>query len=237
MQPEGKITPTMTPTLTLKESNLRNTRNTILVQSRDWLYEQAQTNNWYKWVKFTGEQINVQNCYMCSRNRQDALYITNTKYSWKLCDEEFRRDGKISGNDHIIACSAQCLIFIGSSRYGKIYREKNVTSDSMSKVMERCREMDISLPNKISKLSVPEGADLYIEKGLECYQNDEGKEKAEDVGMISDDLCDIIWNITNTCESLRYTRTLDAIKGGRFARSTYDIYVTSVEILCIPNTG
>jgi len=56
----------------------------------------------------------------------------------------------------------------------------------MSRVMKVCREIDISLSNEISELTIPEQADLYIEQGLECYQNDEGNVEAEHVGMISE---------------------------------------------------
>jgi len=81
----------------------------------------------------------------------------------------------------------------------------------MSKVMEVCREIDISLSDEVGELIIPQQADLYIEKGLECYQNDEGNVEAEDVGMISEDLCDVIWNITNDCETM-YPRSFPAIK-------------------------
>jgi len=59
----------------------------------------------------------------------------------------------------------------------------------------------ISLSNEVGELVMPQQADPYIEKGLECYQNDEGNVEAEDVGMIPEDLCDEIHNITNDCET------------------------------------
>jgi len=55
-----------------------------MMETKEWLYKQANANSWYKWVAFTGEQIKAKDCYVCSRNRQDALYVTNTKYTWKL---------------------------------------------------------------------------------------------------------------------------------------------------------
>ncbi|CAL8387523.1 unnamed protein product [Boreogadus saida] len=52
----------------------------VRVRSSDRLFRQAKANRWYKWVEFTGKQIEADSCYLCSRNRQDAVYVVNTKY-------------------------------------------------------------------------------------------------------------------------------------------------------------
>ena len=55
--------------------------------------------------------------------------------------------------------------------------------------MKQCLNMDIKLSNRIGQLSVPKGVELYVEMGLECFQNDEGSVEANDVDMIEEDLC------------------------------------------------
>ena len=59
-------------------------------------------------------------------------------------------------------------------------------------IMQRCQEMDISLPNEVSESTVPTGSDLYLEEGLDCYQNNEGSVDAIDVGGVTESLCGTI---------------------------------------------
>ena len=80
-------------TLRQIENNLIKT--VVVAQPTDWLYK---TNNWYKWVEYTGKQIKAEDCYMCAKSRIDALYVTNTKHRWGICEEEMRNYQKQEGN-------------------------------------------------------------------------------------------------------------------------------------------
>ena len=51
----------------------------IRVGTTDQLFRQAKENRWYKWVEFIGIQIEANNCYLCSKNLRDAVYVVNTK--------------------------------------------------------------------------------------------------------------------------------------------------------------
>ena len=55
---------------------------------------------------------------------------------------------------------------------------------------------DIELSNRIGELSVPKRVELYVEQGLECFQNDEVNVEANDVDMIEENLCDTSWSVT-----------------------------------------
>ena len=72
----------------LKQYGFERIEKQIVVNSKDWLYKRAQANNRYKWVVFTGNQIQAKNCYMCAKSRQDTLYIINTEYNWGICEQE-----------------------------------------------------------------------------------------------------------------------------------------------------
>ncbi len=217
-------------TRTLKQIKTDPIEKHIVVRTKDWLYEQAKTNNWYKWAIYTGKQIKVENCYMCAKSRQDALYITNTRYNWALCEAEIiqrqlqqeqensRTTTMGTENDSQVTfgCSAQCLIYIGSSKYSRYLRMRNNDSDLTPPFMKTCQEMDITLSNIIGELSVPKGVTLYVEKGLECFQNDEGSTEANDVGMIEENSCDVIWNVTKDCINWGKTwRPEPVIKGNQ----------------------
>ena len=56
----------------------------IKVRTTEQLFRQAKENSWYKWVEFTGKKIEADNCYVCSRNRQKALYVivTDSQSTW-----------------------------------------------------------------------------------------------------------------------------------------------------------
>ena len=72
------------------------------------------------------------------------------------------------------------------------------------------------MANRIGELSVPKGVELYVEQGLECFQNDEGSVEANDVDMIEENLCDTIWNVTKNCIDRYQTRKpAPIIKGNR----------------------
>ena len=173
----------------------------------------ARSNNWYKWVEYTGKQIKAEDCYMCARSRIDALYVTNTKHRWGLCEEEMRNKQKQEGNPAPAitmdlekyswtppTCSAQCLIYLGSSEYSKYLKTKNDDVDNfMPDFIKPCREVDIKLSSEIGELSVPKGVALYVERELECYQNNEGSTEAKNVGMVDEDLCVVIWDVTKDC--------------------------------------
>ena len=81
-------------------------------------------------MKYTGKQIEAEDCYICSTNRQNALYVINTKYNWELCAEEWRQqinkklvksnktetEGTVpSYQNKVVVCSMQCLLYLGSS--------------------------------------------------------------------------------------------------------------------------
>ena len=67
--------------------------------------------------------------------------------------------------------------------------------------MQRCQEMDISLPNEVAESTVPTGSDLYLEEGFECYQSDESSVDVIDVGGVTESLCGTIWNVTENCSN------------------------------------
>lgn len=226
-------------TRTLKQIEPDPDKKQIVVKSGDRLYKQAKANNWYKWVAYTGKQIQAEDCYMCAKSRQDALYVTNTKHSWGLCGDEIRQrqlqKQKQEGGPtpttvspiltttmnfesyswSAPTCSAQCLIYVGSSEYSK-YLDMNNDDDFMPAFIKPCREVYKRLSNEIGELSVPKGVELYVERELECYQNNEESTKAKDVGMIQEDLCAVIWDITKDCSdahNMMYTwRPPPAIK-------------------------
>ena len=52
------------------------------------------------------------------------------------------------------------------------------------------------LSNRIRELSETKGVELYVEQGLECFQNDEVNVEANDVDMIEENLCDTSWSVT-----------------------------------------
>ena len=78
---------------------------------------------------------------------------------------------------------------MGSSEYSKYRHERNYASDPIPIFMKQCLQIDIKLSNRIGELSVPKGVELYVEQGLECFQNDEGSVEANAVDMIEDNLC------------------------------------------------
>jgi len=49
-----------------RHSNHGSVANKIMIETKEWLYKQANANNWYKWVVFTGEQIKAKDCYVKS---------------------------------------------------------------------------------------------------------------------------------------------------------------------------
>ena len=81
-------------TRTLKEYRPDSAGKTVRVRTKDRLFRHRKANKWYEWVEFTGNQIKAKDCYLCNANRQEALYVTNTKYSWKLCGEEYSQQVK-----------------------------------------------------------------------------------------------------------------------------------------------
>ena len=77
---------------------------------------------------------------------------------------------------------------MGSSEYSKYHRERNNVSDPIPIFLKQCLKMDIQLSNIIGELSVPKGVELYVEQGLECFQNDEVNVEDNAVGMIEENL-------------------------------------------------
>ncbi|CAL8388580.1 unnamed protein product [Boreogadus saida] len=109
----------------------------VRVRSADQLFRQAKANRWYKWVEFTRKQIEADSCYLCSRNRQDATYVVNTKYDFEFCLKEWaqqeydievnlnktRTEGIPYQRKYVI-CSMKCFLLLGSSQYSKYLGDK-----------------------------------------------------------------------------------------------------------------
>ena len=125
----------------------------IKVRTTDQLFRQAKENSWYKWVEFTGKQIEAENCYLCSRNRRKALYVINTQFNWGLCGEEGQQRFSEQENsmteqieDKHVVCSMHCLLYLRSSVFNTYY-EKSRDGDPLNKIMKNCREMDKTIRN------------------------------------------------------------------------------------------
>ena len=136
----------------------------VKVTTVDRLYNQAKENSWYKWVEFTGNQIDVDNCYLCSKNRQRALYVVNYDHDWEECrtsktqiqgtEEEvveqlaqlntlratvsiFSLYYIFENQYHHKLCPLRCLMFLGAKRFAK-YLEKQWKEWPVESIMEKC---------------------------------------------------------------------------------------------------
>ncbi|CAL8403322.1 unnamed protein product [Boreogadus saida] len=162
----------------------------VRVRSSDRLFRQAKANRWYKWVEFTGKQIEADSCYLCSRNRQDAVYVVNTKYNFEFCLEEWtqqeldievnlnksRTEGIPYQRKYVI-CSMKCFMLLGSSQHSK-YLGDEYAGKPWNVIMNRCLDFDVTLTQEIGEVTRPTQTNFQIEEGLECYQNDEGNKNA-----------------------------------------------------------
>ena len=124
-------------TATLKQSEPEPSGR-IRVKTSDQLFRQAKANRWYKWVEFTGKQIEAGSCYLCSKNRQDAIYVVNTKYDFEFClkertQQEYDIEVKLNRTrtegipyqKKYVICSMKCFLLLGSSHHNKYLEESN----------------------------------------------------------------------------------------------------------------
>ena len=145
---------------------------------------------------------------MCSKNRQDAIYVVNTKYDFEFClkertQQEYDIEVKLNRTrtegipyqKKYVICSMKCFLLLGSSQHNK-YLEDKYDGMPWNVIMKRCREFDITLSQEIGEVTRPKQTNFQIEEGLECFQNDEGNKNASDVGSIPEEQCNIIWNVT-----------------------------------------
>ena len=57
-------------------------------------------------------------------------------------------------------------------------------------------KMDVSLTHEVGKATLPLGTDFNIEEGLDCYQNDEKRNNATNVGYVEEAKCKTTWNVS-----------------------------------------
>ena len=89
---------------------------------------------------------------MCSKNRQDAIYVVNTKYDFEFClKEQTQQEYDLGVNLNRTRTEGipyqddmKCFPLLGSSHHNK-YLEDKYDGEPWNVIMKRCREFEINI--------------------------------------------------------------------------------------------
>lgn len=203
----------------LTRSTLKKEKNTKThssgVKTKDNLLRKAKQNLWYQWMDYTGKTNNKENCYICSRAKENSLIIMNTKFSWKNCamlkadwisktkessskKGYFHEDDSIKVADLAPLCEAECLQVLGSKEHydavkmsGQVVLDFGDLAAPIKTVGERCEILDVRIDKQFR--TIASDTELKLVGNFECFE----KAGFLNVGILSEDLCENIWDLTN----------------------------------------
>lgn len=149
--------------------------------SDDQLSEAANSNDWYRWAKYTVSDLQLSNCLICSPSPLKKLTVVPNPHDYRHCAKIRKNNCAMPYSDSPF-CPAECLDMIGNSKF---------TLEKNDRLKKECKEMNIRVQPAVREIPTKYVINKKLE--YECYNQTKG---SENVGKFKGN-CAIIWHLND----------------------------------------